>query len=300
MAENTTMPPVGMALWLLTGGTLADRVEWLAASGFNAASLLEESVMLDEQERAEAAAAMREAGLRLTYHPNFHSPERLTPAGDIDFSYIRRILDDVLWWHEHTCGVASCCIDPVSFLHHSKPLFSPDASRRVVHAIADRLGHADIRPGIENTWGVQHSLGSLDAIARFKALCDLPSMGLLLDAGHTNIHVRSDGMSGETEIGDFVRALPLEVLEVHLSDNQGEHDEHRGIRCGNLDLRSLLQALKDTGFRGQLTVEVCADIANGRYASDISNPAETAPLLRSLDALRSTWHSLGGVGQRSG
>ena len=67
MASPATLP-LGMALWLLRGGTLADRVAWIAAHGFQAVSLLQQVIDVDPVERAEAAAAIRAAGLLVTYH----------------------------------------------------------------------------------------------------------------------------------------------------------------------------------------------------------------------------------------
>jgi len=290
LSEPAHTPPLGIALWLLTGGTLADRVQWAVAYGFNAVSLLQEVVGFEEKERADAARAIQQAGLRVTYHANVH--QRLTAAGELDYSYVGQVIDDTLWWHHHTCGVSSFCLDPVYLAEEGKPRFSWDTSRHLMQMLAARLQADGIRFGIENSFGDEHCFGSLGDIARLKALCDLPAMGLLLDAGHANIHVRSGGVEGETEIGDFVRRLALEILEVHLSDNQGQHDEHKPIGYGNLDVRSLLRALKDIGFRGQLTVEVCLDLGGGRYAADISNPPETASILSSRDAVRSAWDRL--------
>jgi sugar phosphate isomerase/epimerase len=119
-------------------------------------------------------------------------------------------------------------------------------------------------------------------------------MGMLLDVGHANIHVRSDDNGGEHrgDIAAYVRRLPHEFLEVHLSDNKGVEDDHMYLGWGNLDLPALFGALKERNFRGKLTVEVCYDRMGGKAAADIREPAETDGLLISREKVLSAWASV--------
>ena len=39
--KNNSHPPVGMAFWLLTGGRLIDRIEWIIDNGFSGVSFLQ-------------------------------------------------------------------------------------------------------------------------------------------------------------------------------------------------------------------------------------------------------------------
>jgi sugar phosphate isomerase/epimerase len=285
------MPPLGMALWLLKGRRLADRVAWLVANGFTATSLLQSVMEVDGAERVDAAAAMKAAGLRITYHGNVQ--RRLTAAGSLDTDFTARMIDDVIWWHENASGVFSCCSDPI---HRpgddGNPTFAAELCAELMRRLHAGLAPHGIRVGIENGFGGGRKFCTLASIANFMESCEVPGLGMLLDAGHANIHVRSDGVKGETEIGDFVRKLPLDVLEVHFSDNAGRKDEHRKLGQGNLDLRELLAALKQGCFRGSFTLEVCIDILSKQYGADIDDPGQTDPLLISRDALRAAWAEL--------
>ena len=284
-------PPIGMAAWLLAGGTLVDRMDWLIANGFEGVSILQSITECDAAERAEAAAAIAQANLTVTYHGNVH--HKLTASGELDVDFTRRMCDDVIWWHENAGAVQSCCSDPIHAVDaDGQAAFSMDMNRRHMQMLADALGPRGIRAGIENGFGGAERFRSLDDIARFRAACSPVDIGLLLDAGHANIHVRSDGIDGESEIGHYVTQLPLEILEVHFSDNLGHRDEHKQLGYGNGDLPALLAALKRRHFAGAFTIEVCVDILSGRYGADIHNPAQTDPILISRDRLAAAWRAL--------
>ncbi|OGF51619.1 MAG: hypothetical protein A2044_04295 [Candidatus Firestonebacteria bacterium GWA2_43_8] len=114
---------------------------------------------------------------------------------------------------------------------------------------------------------------------------------MLFDAAHANIHVRSGNYKKENELGAYYKTLPLPVWELHFSDNLGKKDEHRELGYGNLDLAALLGAVKEKGFAGQLSIEVCKDILAGEYSFDIDIPGETDPVLRSRDKIISIWNN---------
>lgn len=282
-----------MALWLLEGGRLVDRVAWLAKNGFGGVSLLQSIMDADEKERQEAAAAIVSEGMWVTYHGNVH--HKLTAAGELNMEFASRLKDDVIWWHENTCGVYSCCCDPI---HVPRPdgtkYFDFDMNRRHLRFMHACLSPYDIAIGIENSCGGEGLFCSLADITRFKNMCPNIPMGMLLDAAHANIHVRSDenGREHQDDIAGYVRQLPFDFLEVHLCDNRGVEDDHKYLGFGNLDLPALFGVLKERNFQGKFTIEVCYDRLGGKALADIHEPAETDGLFVSRDKILSTWTSL--------
>lgn len=257
---------VGMALWLLRGARLPDLVAWLTRHEFRALSLHSLHAQVDPMEKREAAAAIKEAGLAVGYHPNF--------GKTLDSDAVGRICDDVLWWHEKAGGVRACLADPIP----------GDWAGCVglVKEMSRRLAPHGIRTGLENSFGTGSVYKSIADVTRLKQECATPLLAHLLDTGHANIEYRS-------RVGEFVRGLPLEIGEVHLTDNHGEKDEHRALGTGNLDLPALFAALREVNYTGPLTVEVCVDILRGQYAQDIRNPQEMEPVLRSRDQILAAW-----------
>ena len=286
--RSSSLPPIGMAFWLLEGGRLMDRIDWLIRNGFQGVSLLQSILDIDPSERQDVAAAIKSEQLYVTYHGNVH--HKLTDSGKLDESFINRMLDDVIWWHENTNGVYSCCSDPIKVLQpDGTRMFDFDLNARHLHLMSDRLSKHGIRVGIENGFGGKNKFSTLNDISRMKETCSDIKIGMLLDAAHANIHVRSDGVADEDNINAYVSKLPLEIWEVHFSDNLGRRDEHKQLGYGNLNLKDLFAGLRSSGFSGKFTIEVCLDILSRKYASDINNPQQMDALLISRDNIIAAW-----------
>jgi len=277
-----------MADWLLTGGSRLDRIEWLIDNGFQGISFLQSIMDIDEIERQDMADAIKASDLYVTYHGNVQ--DHLTQSGELDLDFDNRMIDDVIWWHENTNGVYSCCSDSVNTPHPDGTYFFDfDMNKVHINLMASRLCKYGIRVGIENSFGGNQRFCTSKDFAHIKTLCSECEIGILLDTGHANIHLQSDKNSNENNIADYVSNLPLEIFEVHFSDNFGKQDEHKQLGYGNLNLEQMFKALKSREFAGKFTIEVCVDILSGKYVSDIYNSKQTEALLISKDIITSTW-----------
>lgn len=276
------MPYLGMCAWLLKGGRLVDRVEWLIKNGFTGISFLQNIADTEEKECKDAAAAIISAGFNVTYHGNVH--HRLSTDGKLDTEFIKRLIDNVIWWHENTRGVYSCCFDSMS-LPAAPKNFAFDLNKEYMELLSTGLKKYGIRVGIENA----PKFSNVKDIELFKKSCNNLNIGMLFDAGHANMHARTDKVQGEEEIGEYYSKLPIEVLEIHFSDNFGEKDEHKFLGYGNLDIRSLIKKVKKKPFKGQFSIEVCKDILSGQYGLDINDPEDMDNILRSKDKIMKAW-----------
>jgi len=75
-----------------------------------------------------------------------------------------------------------------------------------------------------------------------------PRLGFHLDVGHA--HVGAQSLQG------FVAAFADRLAHVHLSDNNGEHDDHLPLGAGRIDWPWALGLLKKAGYDGTITLEV--------------------------------------------
>jgi sugar phosphate isomerase/epimerase len=276
-----------MAAWLLNGPRWSECVEWVIDQRFTGISVHSSSMKIDRRERERAAAAIKEAGLHVTYHANV--PREPSGAPDFDQGFAARMLEDVLWWHEHAGGVSCCGLDVIKYGGQSKDAVGTlEINLALATTVAERLRPHGIPIGFENNCAPT-AFTRLDSLRQLKRDHERTLQGMLLDAGHANVHVRRNHGPGEKELGEYVREIPFEIFDVHLSDNHGTADEHNPLGQGSVDLASLCGALRAKQFKGQLTVEVCVDIASRRYAADIRRPEETDPLLISRDKIREAW-----------
>lgn len=291
MPPPPDQPAFGMAAWLLTGPRWSECAAWVVEQGFTGISLHPSLMRLDRRERERAAGVVREAGLHLTYHGNV--PRARSRSHDFDRDFAGRMADDVLWWHEHAVAVSFCGLDVIkSGGGTAEGEGMIELNLAVAAMLSERLLPHDIPVGFENNCAPT-PFTRLDSLTQLKRDHGAVLRGILLDAGHANVHVRRDQDSAGRDLGDYVRGIPFEIFDVHLSDNNGAADEHRPLGHGNLDLAGLCEALRARGFKGQLTVEVCVDIASRRYAADIRNPEQTEPLLASHDRIREAWAAAG-------
>jgi len=291
MSRNRHQSPViGMALWLLRGRSVADRVAWLAGHGFSSVSLLSIDLPVTPRKR-EAASAMKDAGMLITYHGNVQ--QNLRPDNTIDEDFIKSVVDDVLWWHENAGGIFCCCSDPILGAGQDGAVFLREQYARLMRLLAERLRPQGIRTGIENSFDEEGRLRSIADIVGFDDECRGLNIGMILDAGHTNIHVRSQEVAGENDLGQFVRDLPLDVLEVHLSDNGGVEDDHKPLGQGNLDLAALVCAVRRRGFTGPFTLEFRPGPLTDGGVADIDDPVKVEALLAARDAVLDAWERRG-------
>jgi len=283
-------PKFGVASWLLNAPSFTKAVKWAAENGFESIALHPNVMDKDKQDRIDAAAVMHEHGLRLSYHP--HVPGLKSSPLALDEDTLRKFVDDIAWWCEQAGRMHCVCFDVLHVPNANGPdTFATEATSRALEIVHEKLGRYGIRPGVEN-WMGRGGFGSLEQLRYFRDFCSVPRTGMLLDLGHANMHVRSESAPGESNIYEFIKGLPFDILEVHVQDNMGVKDEHREVGIGNMDIAAAFKALKERGFNGHFTMEVCLDILNKKYGADISKPEEYEPILRTLAKARETWNSL--------
>jgi sugar phosphate isomerase/epimerase len=71
-------------------------------------------------------------------------------------------------------------------------------------------------------------------------------IGMVLDVGHANLN-------GQTE--SFIETLEDRIVHVHVSDNEGESDQHLGIGYGKIDWQNVANMLRRISYDGVVVVE---------------------------------------------
>jgi len=148
--------------------------------------------------------------------------------------------------------------------------------------MVDRLGaQVGVRFGIEDF--------PIDAQAITEFAADLapvrdnPRWGMLVDLGHLNIRRHASGYFGARSVTDNIQRLPATVHELHIHDNDGTRDVHMPLGTGTLDYAEAARALRDMGFDGIATIEVCPSLHGRRPAEVWQTRAE------SLNRWRQAW-----------
>lgn len=118
-------------------------------------------------------------------------------------------------------------------------------SVRTLLTIAKRLG---VEISIENTPEPFHFLVKRmqDFALFYSELGSGGDLGITLDIGHANTN---------QEVFGFVEKFGDKIVHVHLSDNEGKYDSHRGIGYGKIDWEGVAGALKAINYKGIVALE---------------------------------------------
>jgi sugar phosphate isomerase/epimerase len=127
-----------------------------------------------------------------------------------------------------------------------------DAYERLIDSIIQICEYAEqypIRLGLE---AVNHFVSDMVRTAREAMqvieLIDHEKLGVVIDTGH--IH-----LSGES-IADAVRIPGERLLQVHVNDNDGEHQQNLVPGAGTFPFDRLITELREVGYSGVLTAEL--------------------------------------------
>jgi protein FrlC len=127
-----------------------------------------------------------------------------------------------------------------------------DGWERLVDSISSVCEYArqyDIKLGLEPT---NHFISDLvntaaDALRIIEEL-DFDRLGIVLDTGHINL--------GNESTREAVRLSGSRLLQVHVNDNDGTHQQNLIPGTGTFDFQTLVEALSEAEFGGALTAEL--------------------------------------------
>lgn len=109
--------------------------------------------------------------------------------------------------------------------------------------ITEEAQRHTITIGIENAFEEGPHLLK-DVVSRV----DSPYLGCCLDVGHLNV-------GSKVGLKTWVEEIGSRIVEIHLHDNDGCHDDHLALGEGKIDFRLLFKLLNEIGIHPILTLE---------------------------------------------
>lgn len=244
---------------------LLDEIAWIAANGFDYIDLTIEApaAALESTDWQTVHQAIADAGLGVICHaaPYFpiHNPSPAVRQAALD--ELRRCIDVA-----KLLGASIC----TTHFRGWPDYLSESAGYEYYRQLYDillRHGEAQgVDVALENSSDNRHQLKYFREIFH-----RLPRLKLLFDIGHGNVN------TPKSVTRDYLFALADRLVHVHLSDNNGQGDDHLPIgapRRGAIDLLHDLRGLRSFGYDRTITLEVFGD---RRW------------LLASADVVRETW-----------
>jgi sugar phosphate isomerase/epimerase len=276
--------PILYPIWFLDPKPLRKCVEEIAAAGFDgvtfAAAPLDDPRRLDNlqgREASELRRFLKSLGLMRSLH--IFSDQYFAGQTQRTDRLVKGVQQSI-----ERCVEALASDDEPPLIVSLDPICLPPFQTNAVDVdlVVEMLGflvplseQLNVRAALEN-WP-KPEVETPEALRRLLSRVRGP-VGILLDTGHLHMALRRSWCEAKTP-AEFIRALPAEVLEVHLHDNHGDADEHLPPGAGTADLAGIMRTLIEAGFRGPVTLE-CDLRPKGR-----PSPAEALQNVRQLCTL---------------
>ncbi len=258
-------------------GTLAEKLEAIAAAGFDGIEIFEQDFVTDERGAREIGRAVRDHGLEISLFQPFRDFEGLPePDRARAFDRAERKFDVM---QELGCELALFCSSV-----HPRALGGIDRAAADFHELGGRAAARGLRVGYEAlAWG-RHVADHRDAWEIVRR-ADHPAIGLILDSFHT----LGRGIDPDTIRripGDrifFVQLADAPLIEMdllywsrHFRNMPGE---------GDLDVTAFMRAVMATGYGGPVSLEIFNDQFRAGRPRGIAQDGYRA-LMNLMDAVR--------------
>jgi len=234
---------------------VSNEIDRIAALGFDYLELAMDPPMAHhtilESEAAAIKATLKARGLSLICHlPTFVS------IADLTDSIRQASLAEMLASLKTAAGLGA-----------EKVVFHPGTIHGMAHFVPEIAGGF----GLESLDAINHLANDLgvplcienmfpgygaffEAEAYDPVFARYPEIQMTLDSGHAHI-----GSPGGNRLKRFVKRFGPRIQHIHISDNNGQADEHLPPGMGSIDFRWLVVNLKKIGFQGSVTFEIFTD-----------------------------------------
>jgi sugar phosphate isomerase/epimerase len=245
------MRRIGIAVWNFEGEHLGPKLRMFAEMGYTAASI-NNSLMdtLSADDEAEATDIAEEYDLQLTVHGGL-----IRPGEPVDEHLVMSRAERTLRWHERTGRIVCTSYDvPSVQVREGVKRKDPAPILDITRELLDLFAGSGVRVLLEDC------PLDLEAARLFEGwTVEYPHLGMLADLGHMNIRLReheSDRPLQPGAVETYLKAIPWEIVELHVHSNDGSRDQHAPPYAPNADLPTAAKVLREIGFDGVSTIEL--------------------------------------------
>src|SRR5579883_1090587 len=236
-----------------------DLLESIRKAGYNRFELFANRPHLDFHNRTLLRAIGRWFQENALPAPSLHLPfvENVGPTQRVWIS----VLEPERRYREAAIDEVKRCLELadhvqldylVMHLGNPKESFTPLAFEYAYAAIAQIRKFCGVDVMLEN---IPNEISTLERIAEFKRVSDLPDVGICYDTGHGHIQGIESGFEN--------------IRTTHVHDNNGEKDEHLWPFEGTLDWPALIEKLFLANYKGPFMFEARGeDLPKGREVQE--------------------------------
>ncbi len=138
---------------------------------------------------------------------------------------------------------------PYGWGDEADPHFAWQVNRDFLTALTDYARDLGVVICLENMPFKRQTLSHVPMIVKIVEELSIDNLKICLDTGHSNLY--------GGDLGEMVRLCGRNLAVLHVHDNHGGSDEHQLPYLGNIKWVPFLEALKEIGYPGVLSLEVC-------------------------------------------
>lgn len=229
---------------------LLDEIEWIATNGFDYIDLTLEApaAALESTDWRVIASAIQDRGIDVVCHAAPYYPiENASPlVRQAALDELRRTVDAAA-----ILGATFCTTHFRGWPAHLSDSAGYEYYRQMYEILIRHGASQGVQIALTNSAENRHQLKYFREIFH-----RLPELRLTFDVGHGNIR------TAKSMTRDYMFALSDRLAHVHMSDNNGEHDDHLPIgapKTGGIDLAHELRGLRSFRYDGGITLEIYGD-----------------------------------------
>jgi len=229
---------------------LLEEIQWIAANGFDYIDLTLEApgAALESTDWRSIRSALADSDLAVICHSApylpIENPSPLVRQAALD--ELRRSIDAA-----NLLNASLCTTHFRGWPAHLSDAAGYDYYRQMYEILIRHGASQGVTIALENSAENRHQLKYFREIFH-----RLPDLKLVFDIGHGNIK------TAKSMTRDYLFSLSDRLAHVHISDNDGQGDDHLAIgapKSGCLDLGHELRGLRSFRYDSGITVEVFGD-----------------------------------------
>lgn len=240
---------IGLSMLFCLGEPFSAMLRHITEFDVTYVELVDESQHALNRKRANALKKIaRENDLEFTVHAPFADINIASPNPVLRRVMLKRLKKSLNYAHQLRCR---------QWIFHSGwksglSEFYPNLdwqlnlrSARTLLRLSKKLG---LEISIENTPEPFHFLVKRmqDFALFYSELGSNMDLGITLDIAHANTN---------NQVFGFIEKFADKIAHVHISDNDGKYDSHKGIGYGKIDWEAVAKALTGINFRGLVMLE---------------------------------------------
>jgi len=240
-------PKIGLSMLYCLGEPFSSLVKNLSKTDMAYVEILDEGVHRLNSSRVETIRKIaRSKGFELTLHAPFADMNIASPNPVLRHTVLRQLEKSILYASRLNCRLLVFHSGKRTGISEFYPGLDWKLNLEAMHHLLGIARKHSVELAIENVpEPFPFLMKSVEDFRRFYNDFD-GDIGLALDIGHANIN---------RQVLEFIQQFPGKIVHIHVSDNDGNFDFHRGIGYGNIDWVKVASAVKKSGYDKVIVLE---------------------------------------------